>query len=385
MEKVEFSLAPCGPLDHLLARTGLAGSTARLTMRALAAALITWVPLLILVLATPGSGQPTAWRFFEDVGTHVRLLLVIPLLILAESGIGARTRMVAEHFQHSGLLSDADQSRFQAIIRTGQKRLNSGLAEFAIAVLSYGFIGWLVMALTRDGERYWFEEMGPHGEQLSAAGWWYAAVIPLVAFLFLRWGWRYLVWSWFLHRIAGLDLRLATTHPDHVGGLGFVNIGHTAFSFITLAASCMVAGTAGNHILHAGVPLQQYQAALISFVVILVVIGLLPLALFSPRLVIAKRRGLLLYGHLATVYIRMFEDKWLGRQAPGDELLGSGDIQSLADLGGGFERLDNMRVTPFDRKTAMAFGVAAVGPMLPLLLTVMPLKDILSLLLKSLV
>jgi len=386
VEKVEFSLAPCGPLDQLLARTGLAGSTTRLTLRAIAAALITWVPLMILVLATRKPGEQPAWYFFQDVATHVRLLLVIPLLILAEGGIGARTRMVTEHFQRSGLLTDADQPRFESILRTGHKRLNSGFAEFLIALLSYGFVGSLVMAMTRDGMLYWFEEMGPQGERLSAAGWWYAAVITLATFLFLRWTWRYIVWSWFLNRVARLDLRLATTHPDHVGGLGFVNIGHTSFTFITLAASCVVSATAANHILNEHIPLEHYQSPLIAFVVILVLLGLAPLALFAPRLVIAKRRGLIQYGHLATVYIRMFEDKWLGRTPPKEEpLLGSGDIQSLADLGGGFERLDNMRVFPFDRKTAIAFGMAAIGPMLPLLLTVMPLKEILRLLLKSLV
>jgi hypothetical protein len=264
--------------------------------------------------------------------------------------------------------------------------LNSSLAEFLVAVLSYASVGLLVQALIGDGSLHWFEEMGPQGERLSTAGWWYAAVIPFVAFLFLRWAWRYLVWSWFLHRVAQLDLRIVTTHPDHVGGLGFVNIGHTAFAFIGLAASSMVAATVGNQILQEGVPLQHYQAALISFVLILVVVGLAPLALFSPRLVIAKRRKLIQYGHLATVYIRMFEDKWLGRKPSEDEeLLGSGDIQSLADLGGGYERLDNMRVFPFDRRTALAFGLAAIGPMLPLLLTVMPLKEILRLLVKSLV
>ena len=88
---------------------------------------------------------------------------------------------------------------------------------------------------------------------------------------------------------------------------------------------------------------------------------------------------------LATVYIRMFEEKWIDKTPPNDELLGTGDIQSLADLGGGFERLDTMRVFPIDRKTLITFALSAVGPLLPLALTVMPLKDILKLILKSLV
>jgi hypothetical protein len=242
-----------------------------------------------------------------------------------------------------------------------------------------------VKAVTQNGALSWFEDMGPQGERLTTAGWWYAAVIPLVSFMFLRWGWRYLIWSWFLHRMARLDLRIATTHPDHVGGLGFVNIGHTAFAAIGFAASCVMAATVGARILNEGASLHEYQSALIVFVVILIIIGLAPLALFSPRLLLAKRRGLIQYGQLATVYIRMFEEKWIDQPAPNDELLGTGDIQSLADLGGGFERLDTMRVFPIDRKTLITFALSAVGPLLPLALTVMPLKDILKLILKSLV
>lgn len=357
-----------------------------MTLRALAAALITWLPLAVIMLVAPGSGEGATSGFFHDIATHVRLLLVMPLLILAEIGIGARTRMVADDFQQSGLIPDADQPRFASIIRTAQKRLNSGLAELLIALLAYVFVGCLILGLTRDGTLSWFEEMGPDGEQLTAGGWWYAAVVPLVAFQFFRWGWRYLVWSWFLHRVAQLDLQIVTTHPDRVGGLSFVNAGHSAFSSVTLAASCIVAAAVGTRILNDGVHLQQYPS----------VFDQLrgapggdrpgPLATFSPRLVRAKRRGLIQYGHLATVYIRMFEDKWLGRAAPKDEsLLGSGDIQSLADLGGSFERLDDMRTTPFDKKTALTFAMAAIGPMLPLLLTVIPLSEILQLLLKTLV
>jgi len=385
VEKAELSLSPCGPLDRLFDRVGLGGTSPRVSLRAVITVLVTWLPLLVIMLVAPGSGEGSTSRFFHDIVIHVRLLLVVPLLILAEREIGTRTRMVAEHFRRSGLIAEGDEPRFESIVRTGQRRLNSGLAEVLIAVFAYVTVGGLVKAVTQDGTLFWYEDMGPQGERLSTAGWWYAAVSPLVTFLFLRWGWRYLIWSWFLHKMARLDLRIATTHPDHVGGLGFVNIGHTAFSAIGFAASCQMAAAVGNRILNEGAALKEYQSALVVFVVILIIIGLAPLALFSPRLLLAKRRGLIQYGQLATVYIRMFEEKWIDQEAPKDELLGTGDIQTLADLGGGFERLDTMRVFPIDRKTMITFALSAVGPLLPLALTVMPLKDILKLILKSLV
>ena len=66
-----------------------------------------------------------------------------------------------------------------------------------------------------------------------------------------------------------------------------------------------------------------------------------------------------------------------------DEILGSGDIQSLADLGGGFERLISLKPTPLDRSTVIAFALSAALPLLPLILTVMPLKEIVKTLVRA--
>ena len=68
-----------------------------------------------------------------------------------------------------------------------------------------------------------------------------------------------------------------------------------------------------------------------------------------------------------------------------EQLLGTSDIQSLADIGGSFERVDHMKVMPFDRRTVMAFAFSAAAPMLPLLLTVMPLSDVIRFLLKAMI
>jgi len=91
------------------------------------------------------------------------------------------------------------------------------------------------------------------------------------------------------------------------------------------------------------------------------------------------------YGKLSTRYSQAFETKWMNDGDDDSELLGSGDFQSLADLGGAFERLDAMRTTPLDKRTAIAFAAAAALPMLPLVLTVMPLKEIVKVLMKAVV
>jgi hypothetical protein len=55
--------------------------------------------------------------------------------------------------------------------------------------------------------------------------------------------------------------------------------------------------------------------------------------MFTPRMAPAKRKGLADYGLLAQRYVEGFEQKWVLRDpTTSEELVGSGDIQSLADL-----------------------------------------------------
>ena len=59
-----------------------------------------------------------------------------------------------------------------------------------------------------------------------------------------------------------------------------------------------------------------------------------PLLMFAPNLMRTRLAWLRDYGMLATRYNRAFHEKWIMGKAPADEpLLGSADIQSLADLG----------------------------------------------------
>jgi hypothetical protein len=108
-------------------------------------------------------------------------------------------------------------------------------------------------------------------------------------------------------------------------------------------------------------------------------VALGPLMVFAPQLAQAKRIGLREYGALAERYVREFDCKWLRGGASADEpLLGSGDLQSLADLGNSFEVVRTMRVAPFTKETIFQLAAAVVVPIVPLLLTMMPLEELLK-------
>ena len=68
-------------------------------------------------------------------------------------------------------------------------------------------------------------------------------------------------------------------------------------------------------------------------------------------------------------------------EAPAEEpLLGTSDIQSLADLGNSFDRVRQMRDFPFGGRLILQIAVMSALPALPLLLLVVPVTQILKIL-----
>jgi hypothetical protein len=90
-----------------------------------------------------------------------------------------------------------------------------------------------------------------------------------------------------------------------------------------------------------------------------------------------KRQGLREYGRLGTSYVRQFHEKWIAGPLPDEPLLGSADIQSLADLGNSFSVIRQMRLIPIGPGLVLPLIVATLVPMLPLLLVAFSVDDLL--------
>jgi hypothetical protein len=115
-----------------------------------------------------------------------------------------------------------------------------------------------------------------------------------------------------------------------------------------------------------------------AVVVFVLTFALMPLLVFSGQLAAAKRAGGRKYGTLAERYVRAFDTKWLRGSAPPDEaLVGSADIQSLADLSNSFEVVRTMRLAPITRDDFIRLVIVTLLPVTPLLLTMMPLEELL--------
>src|SRR5580704_18274041 len=82
----EFSLVHGGPLFQLLRRSRLCDDAmGRVQWRIGAAVAVTWAPLLVLSVAQGAAwGAGPAMPFLGDVGCHLRFLVAVPLLLVAE-------------------------------------------------------------------------------------------------------------------------------------------------------------------------------------------------------------------------------------------------------------------------------------------------------------
>jgi len=116
----------------------------------------------------------------------------------------------------------------------------------------------------------------------------------------------------------------------------------------------------------------------LAFVILLVVAVLAPLFSFTLQLARARREGLAEYGALASSYVMDFDQKWLRSKVNDEKLLGTGDIQSLADLGNSFAVVREMRTVPFVTDDVIRLLVATVAPLVPLLLTIMSLDQLVT-------
>ena len=173
------------------------------------------------------------------------------------------------------------------------------------------------------------------------------------------------------------------THPDRCGGLGFLALVSYAFAPFLLAQGAVLAGLMANRIFYAGAKLPEFKVELIGIVAVMLFAILGPSLAFSPQLEAAKRAGLREYGTLAQRYTREFDDKWLRGGAPaGEPLIGSADIQSLADLGNSFEVVKGMKLAQVTLQTVLQLAVVTVAPLLPLTLTMFSLQEVLEQLLK---
>lgn len=208
------------------------------------------------------------------------------------------------------------------------------------------------------------------------AGYWFSWIsIPFFQFILLRWYVRLAIWYRLLWQVSQLNLRLLPTHADRVGGIGFLGTSSYAFGPILFAQGAVLAGMISSRIFYQGQSLMSFKLNIIGLIGFFVLVILGPLTMFSPLLSRTKRIGLGEYGTLVANYAIDFDKKWV-HGAIGEKILGTGDIQSLADIANSYAVVREMNLVPFGRGDIIQLVCATALPFLPLLLTMMPLEEL---------
>jgi hypothetical protein len=380
----DFSLVLGGPFYQLLLRAHLSGSALELVRRrALAITLFAWLPLAILTAFEGHLFGTQNLAFLRDIESHVRFLVALPILILAELIVHRRLMPMVKSFVDRGVVAPEGMPKFHAALAAAIRARNSLWLESALLLFAFTGGHWIWQHEVALGVTTWYAAPNATGIHLTSAGYWYSFVsIPVFQFIVLRWYLRLVIWFLFLWRVSRLNLRLLPTHPDFAGGIGFLGNSSYAFSSILFAQGALLAGLIASRIFYQGESLMSFKVSIFTLVCFFVLVLLGPLTMFTPQLSRVRRLGLIEYGTLATVYVADFDKKWLRGSSKGQEILGTPDLQSLADLANSYAVVREMRIVPFSLHDLARLVGATACPILPLLLTIMPVEELLTRLLK---
>jgi hypothetical protein len=383
----EFSLVLGGPLFQLWRRSQLTGSRLELMRRRIVVmAMLTWAPLLLLSFV-----EGHAWRasvplpFLLDVEQHLRFLLVLPLLIFAERVADRRVPSAVRQFLEFDLIPLTARTQFNSAVSSAMRLRNSVVAESMLLAFVCGVgVPYFWRNYVALDVVSWYGVMVAGRLNPSLAGWWLGCVsLPILQFLLLRWYFRLFVWARFLWQVSNIELRLLPTHPDRCGGLGFLRFVRIAFAPLALAQGVLLAGFIANRIIFAGGTLPEFLLDIMTSIALMIFVVLAPLLVFTRKLEAVAGTGAREYGGLAQKYARGFDQKWLRGNVSGDDpLLGSADIQSLADMANSFAIVHEMRWVPLTIRDVLQVAMLSLLPLLPLTLTVFSVKELLQKLLQ---
>jgi hypothetical protein len=352
------------------------------TRRILLLIAVTWVPIVVWAamnghLVMELSGE----TFLRHLGIHVRCLVAIPLLVLAEPLANRVMGPIVGNFVPSGVVCPDDRPAFDAVVRSIERLRNSYVAWIVIALIVVATAATRVSVADAD------EVLWGLSSSLSDFGVWWALYVvrPVFLFMLLAWLWR-LALTWVLfRRIAKLELRLVPSHPDRVAGLAFLELHSAAFTPVVLAISSVVCANVAHQILAHGGRFAHFQAQLGSMVVLVTALFIWPLTAFLRPLWQVRMRGRFTYGALAGLHLRGLHERWIeSRPVENEKVLDAPEIGPAADMATLYDLATRVRALPVGKTTIGSLIVPALIPVLFVASIEVPFKEILMKLVNAL-
>jgi hypothetical protein len=383
-----FSLVR-GSLYHLQKRLKLAGSDRkRVLTRVLIAVAITWLPLFFLSLMEGTLlSHEVRVPFLRDFATNIRLLITLPVLICAQLIIDGPINKAVRQFVDSGLVTVDMLPSYEAVVTRTARLRDSPVMTVILFALAFAPSMFLRNAeIVASGTSTWQGHLAQSGISGHSTAGYYNLIVsfPIYRLIFFRWIYLILVWAIFLWRATRLPLHCTPCHPDGAGGLRFIGHAQVFFGPIALAASAVAAGGLANLIAYEGGSVDSLKYEMMGLCLLGIVVTAAPLLVVTPTLFALKEQGLLDYHTLGVEYTTDFDRKWIrnkgntGGEAEREPLLGTADIQSLADLNGSVSIVQDMRIVLVDREVLVGLGVPVILPMIVLLAAVTPVEKVLG-------
>ncbi|WP_315386191.1 hypothetical protein [uncultured Stenotrophomonas sp.] len=381
MSRDSYSLMRGGLVHRVLHASGALHRSRRLSVWL--AALLTALALLPMMLLA--HAEATLWprhgamALFGDYATLARLLLGLPLLILAAPRADDLLRTSIRQLTHASLVRPQRQHRLHALLARVRRSRDSWVPELVcigLAIAPVLYQSGVVSLL--QGVPDWRTTNGV----LTAAGHWDAWVAtPLFRLVVLLWLWRFVLWTLLLWRLPWVGLDLHAEHPDQSAGLAFLGLAQERFSGLAAAGGLLVSGACVNQMLYMGTTLYDLRHLLAGYVVGATVLLMAPLLLLTPLLVRVRRHALYRFGALGNRAAATFEERWQAASdatAGPDSLVDTGDASAIADFGGVYQSIVAMSVVPITRWNLLSVAMAAVVPLMPLALLAFPFDELVA-------
>lgn len=368
-----------GPLHRLGRWLGLVEGTNTVKL-GLVLGILPWVVLLSLALL---DGLGAEFFSIEVIGAHVRLLVLIPLIFVCESVLDPRMASFVDWTLRARGVAPPSLPALESEIVRIRRWKDSWLLE-ALCLGAAVLVQPLAEQTGAMGVSMTFDPEHAIAAHSLAAWWWWNVCLPLARFLVLRWFLRLALWSYFLWRVSRLELHLLPDHPDHTGGLGGLETVHGYFMPMIVAFAAVVSASFAEEVAAGTKAFAEIYPILLMMLIIVIVLFIGPVLVFAPKLKAARLNGLRAFSGLASQYVQEFDNKWFGRPRPDEPLLGTPDIQSLADLANSAGAVRGMRTIPVSRHIVATYAMGVVLPFLPLLLLKYPVAELAAMLLKRL-
>jgi hypothetical protein len=310
-------------------------------------------------------------------GGHTRLLVAIPLFFVCEAWMNPQVgRWVTSLGDRAGV-AELQRPALGALVSRLHSRVGLWIPE-AVALVASILVGVFGGSLQPYGATTTFSASRAEFQGTLAAALYWTFVPVVFRFLFFRWVWRLATWWWFLAQVSKLPLRLLAGHPDRVGGLSGLEQVQRRLLPLVLSISVLEAAVGAEELSRRALSVRDLYSpgAAVVLLALLILIG--PVLAFVPALWACRERSLGRYRALASRYVDAFEHRWLEQGPDAEPLLGTPDLQSMADLGSSYEGVSDMRLLPVSSRLALLGVVVALLPLAPLLLFQYPFDELIQ-------